>query len=104
MRRSGGHPQISGSLGFRITSLASPRSDSGQLQRLPLVPGRLLGLALAPDRSYMQEEACAVALSPLNASGLALSNGLTRLQTRFLRQPSVSPPSAHRQPTNARRR
>jgi benzoyl-CoA-dihydrodiol lyase len=52
--------------------------------------GSLLELALASDRVYMKDAAeapVAVALSPMNAGPLPGSNGLTRLQTRFLREP-----------------
>src|SRR5207248_1243678 len=49
--------------------------------------GSLFELALAADRSYMfhdDAEENAVALSPMNAGPLTMSNGLTRLETRFL--------------------
>jgi benzoyl-CoA-dihydrodiol lyase len=49
--------------------------------------GTLFELALAADRSYMlddPERPNAIALSPMNAGVLATSNGLSRLQTRFL--------------------
>jgi benzoyl-CoA-dihydrodiol lyase len=49
--------------------------------------GSLFELALAADRSYMLHddgEENLIALSPMNAGPLAMSNGLTRLQTRFL--------------------
>ncbi len=52
--------------------------------------GLLFELALAADRSYMfhdDEEENRVALSPLNGGLLPMSNGLTRLQTRFLGEP-----------------
>ncbi len=52
--------------------------------------GSLFELALAADRSYMlddPEQDNAIALSPMNAGALPMSNGLTRLQTRFLSQP-----------------
>jgi benzoyl-CoA-dihydrodiol lyase len=52
--------------------------------------GSLLELALACDRSYMkdsEEDAVAIALSPLNAGPLPMANGLTRLASRFLREP-----------------
>ncbi len=52
--------------------------------------GSLLELALASDRVYMKdaaEEPVSVALSPMNAGPLAASNGLTRLQSRFLGEP-----------------
>jgi benzoyl-CoA-dihydrodiol lyase len=49
--------------------------------------GSLFELALAADRSYMfhdDNEENVIALSPMNAGPLVMSNGLTRLQTRFL--------------------
>jgi len=49
--------------------------------------GSLFELALAADRSYMfhdDKEENVVALSPMNAGPLPMSNGLTRLETRFL--------------------
>jgi benzoyl-CoA-dihydrodiol lyase len=52
--------------------------------------GTLFELALAADRSYMLDDPGqdnTIALSPMNAGALKMSNGLTRLQTRFLGQP-----------------
>jgi benzoyl-CoA-dihydrodiol lyase len=52
--------------------------------------GNLLELALSADRTYMlndPDEAIAIATSELNAGALAMSNGLTRLQSRFLSEP-----------------
>ncbi len=52
--------------------------------------GSLFELALAADRSYMfhdDNEENVIALSPMNAGALPMSNGLTRLQTRFLADP-----------------
>jgi benzoyl-CoA-dihydrodiol lyase len=52
--------------------------------------GSLLELALAADRSYMlhdDNEENVVALSAMNGGLLPMSNGLTRLQTRFLGEP-----------------
>ena len=49
--------------------------------------GSLFELALAADRSYMfhdDQEENVIALSPMNFGPLVMSNGLTRLQTRFL--------------------
>ena len=49
--------------------------------------GSLFELALAADRSYMfhdDNEENTVSLSPMNFGPLPMSNGLTRLQTRFL--------------------
>ena len=53
--------------------------------------GNLLELLLASDRSYMlndaEAEPTAVSLSTLNAGALPMSNGLTRLASRFLSNP-----------------
>jgi benzoyl-CoA-dihydrodiol lyase len=50
--------------------------------------GNLLELLLASDRSYMlQDSDASLAVSELNASALPMSNGLTRLQSRFLAEP-----------------
>jgi benzoyl-CoA-dihydrodiol lyase len=52
--------------------------------------GSLFELALAADRSYMlhdDNEENAIALSAMNGGLLPMSNGLTRLQTRFLGEP-----------------
>ena len=52
--------------------------------------GSLLELALASDRVYMKDaagEPVSLALSPMNAGPLPACNGLTRLQSRFLREP-----------------
>jgi benzoyl-CoA-dihydrodiol lyase len=51
--------------------------------------GSLLELAVAADRSYMLDADGGPTLrtSPLNFGGLPMSNGLTRLQTRFLATP-----------------
>ncbi|HXG55605.1 MAG TPA: 2,3-epoxybenzoyl-CoA dihydrolase [Vicinamibacterales bacterium] len=52
--------------------------------------GSLFELALAADRSYMlddPEQPNTIALSGMNGGPLTMSNGLTRLQTRFLGQP-----------------
>ena len=49
--------------------------------------GTLFELALAADRSYMlddPEQTNTISLSAMNAGPLTMSNGLTRLQTRFL--------------------
>ncbi len=56
--------------------------------------GSLFELTLAADRSYMLDggeeagEAAFVALSSLNFGALPMSNGLTRLETRFLGKPA----------------
>ncbi|HEY0875017.1 MAG TPA: 2,3-epoxybenzoyl-CoA dihydrolase [Vicinamibacterales bacterium] len=52
--------------------------------------GSLFELALAADRSYMlddPEQPNTIALSGMNGGPLLMSNGLTRLQTRFLGTP-----------------
>ncbi len=52
--------------------------------------GSLFDVALAADRSYMlddPERPNTIALSGMNAGPLPMSNGLTRLQTRFLGEP-----------------
>ena len=52
--------------------------------------GSLLELGLAADRTYMlhdDDEENQIALSPMNGGPLPMSNGLTRLQTRFLSHP-----------------
>lgn len=52
--------------------------------------GSLLELALASDRTYMLNDAArpvAIATSALNAGALPMSNGLMRLQSRFLAAP-----------------
>ena len=52
--------------------------------------GTLFELALAADRSYMLDDPqhpVSIALSAMNGGPLKMSNGLTRLETRFLGQP-----------------
>ena len=51
--------------------------------------GSLLELALAADRVYMLEgdDSVQVALSPMNGGLLPMSNGLSRLASRFLAEP-----------------
>ena len=54
--------------------------------------GTLFELALAADRSYMLDDPgqpTSIALSAMNAGPLKMSNGLTRLETRFLAQPET---------------
>jgi benzoyl-CoA-dihydrodiol lyase len=67
--------------------------------------GSLFELALAADRSYMfhdDNEENVIALSPMNAGPLVMSNGLTRLQTRFLDDAAtVEDVLAHDGPFNA---
>jgi benzoyl-CoA-dihydrodiol lyase len=51
--------------------------------------GNLLELLLASDRSYMlQDEGASVAVSEMNAGAFPMSNGLTRMQSRFLADPN----------------
>ena len=53
--------------------------------------GSLMELTLAADRSYMMDspdEEVAVRLSPLNTGFFPMSNGLSRLQSRFLAEPN----------------
>jgi benzoyl-CoA-dihydrodiol lyase len=54
--------------------------------------GSLFELALAADRAYMlddPERPAGLALSPLNRGALPMSNGLTRLEVRFLGAPDA---------------
>ncbi len=54
--------------------------------------GNLSELLLASDRSYMlnnPDQTVEIALSELNAGAFPMSNGLTRLQSRFLSEPDV---------------
>jgi benzoyl-CoA-dihydrodiol lyase len=66
--------------------------------------GNLLELLLASDRSYMLNdpaEDVELSLSELNAGALPMSNGLTRLQSRFLAEPDqVDEILAHEGPFN----
>jgi benzoyl-CoA-dihydrodiol lyase len=55
--------------------------------------GNLLELALASDRTYMlndPSQAVELATSELNAGALPMSNGLTRLESRFLASPETT--------------
>lgn len=55
--------------------------------------GNLLELVLAADRSYMlndPDETVELALSEMNQGALPMSNGLTRLQSRFLSDPETA--------------
>lgn len=68
--------------------------------------GNLLELLLASDRSYMLDDSQApqtsVSVSTLNAGSLPMSNGLTRLQSRFLADPEkVDKVLAHDGPFDA---
>ena len=68
--------------------------------------GSLLELALAADRSYMLEDAdgsVRVGVSAMNGGPLPMSNGLTRLQSRFLGDPArVERALAAKEPLGAR--
>ena len=68
--------------------------------------GSLFELALAADRSYMLDDPDrpnTIALSGMNGGPLKMSNGLTRLETRFLGQPErVAELLADRAPLDAR--
>ena len=67
--------------------------------------GALFELALAADRSYMlhdDNEENLIALSAMNGGLLPMSNGLSRLQTRFSSKPEkIAELLAHRGPFNA---
>jgi benzoyl-CoA-dihydrodiol lyase len=67
--------------------------------------GSLFELALAADRSYMlddPDEANSIAISKMNAGPLTMSNGLTRLDTRFLGEPHrIAEALAHDGPYDA---
>jgi benzoyl-CoA-dihydrodiol lyase len=67
--------------------------------------GSLFELALAADRSYMlhdDNEENVIALSPMNFGALPMSNGLSRLQTRFLSDDArLAALAAHDGPLNA---
>src|SRR4029079_1399639 len=54
--------------------------------------GNLLELALAADRTYMlnnPDEEIELATSALNAGAFPMSNGLTRLESRFIASPTT---------------
>jgi benzoyl-CoA-dihydrodiol lyase len=67
--------------------------------------GSLFELALAADRSYMfhdDNEENVIRLSPMNFGPLTMSNGLTRLQTRFLDDSeAIARLQAREEPLNA---
>ncbi len=50
--------------------------------------GSFLEIALACDRVFMLDDDTSISLSPMNFGPLPMSNGLTRLATRFLYDPS----------------
>jgi benzoyl-CoA-dihydrodiol lyase len=60
------------------------------IERGSCFAGTLFELALAADRSYMLDDPAqsnAIQLSGMNGGPLKMSNGLTRLETRFLGEP-----------------
>jgi len=68
------------------------RSLLAVIDRGSCFAGSLFELALAADRSYMlaANDGPTVAMSALNGGALPMSNGLTRMQTRFLgREPEI---------------
>lgn len=67
----------------------SARSSFAIIRPGSCFAGSLFELALSADRSYMlnAEGGPTIQLSPLNFGGLPMSNGLTRLETRFLATP-----------------
>ncbi len=73
----------------------SARSSVAQIEPGSCFTGTLLEVALAADRSYMLDgtdddgarPAPALRLTPMNFGPLTMSNGLTRLATRFLNDP-----------------
>jgi benzoyl-CoA-dihydrodiol lyase len=63
------------------------------IERGSCFAGNLLELALSADRTYMlndPEEKVEIAPSVLNDGAFPMSNGLTRLQSRFLAQPELA--------------
>jgi benzoyl-CoA-dihydrodiol lyase len=68
--------------------------------------GTMLEIALAADRFYVKDDpatATLVETSPMNAGPFPMPNGLTRLATRFLADPSlVGRALAHEGPMDAR--
>jgi benzoyl-CoA-dihydrodiol lyase len=72
----------------------SAKSVFAVIDRGSCFAGSLLELALAADQTYMLADAkgeVQVAFSPLNAGPLPMSNGQSRLQTRFLSHPHHVP-------------
>ncbi|MBK8259115.1 MAG: benzoyl-CoA-dihydrodiol lyase [Polyangiaceae bacterium] len=70
----------------------SARSMFAILTKGSCFAGSLFELALAADRSYMlddEDEPVQIGLSGMNHGPLPMSNGLTRLQTRFLGRPAI---------------
>jgi benzoyl-CoA-dihydrodiol lyase len=66
------------------------RSIFSLIEKGSCFAGSLLELALAGDRIYMladDDEEVAIALSPANAGSMPMPNGISRLASRFLREP-----------------
>jgi benzoyl-CoA-dihydrodiol lyase len=75
------------------------RSLFALVERGSCFGGPLLELALACDRVYMLDDpGVQVAIGPLSNGWLPMSNGLTRLQSRFLRDPGHAGRLAIEQP------
>ena len=71
-------------------SLACLRSILAVVEPGSCFTGTLLELVLAADRAYMldhPDEANTIQLSTMNGGAYPMSNGLTRLATRFLGEP-----------------
>ncbi|MFN0205871.1 MAG: enoyl-CoA hydratase-related protein, partial [Planctomycetota bacterium] len=63
--------------------------------------GSLFEIALAADRIYMKNDDAAqahIAIGPLSSGALPMPNGLTRLQSRFLKNPAQAETLAKAQP------
>ena len=82
------------------------RSLFGLIEPGSCFVGTLFELALAADRSYMlddPEQDNTIALSQMNGGVLTMSNGLSRLETRFLAEPDkVADVLAHDGPFDPR--
>ena len=75
---------------FDISSSVTAKSFFALAEPGSCFAGNLLELLLASDRSYMlndPERPVELAVGELNAGALPMSNGLTRLQSRFLAEP-----------------
>ncbi|HSP66978.1 MAG TPA: 2,3-epoxybenzoyl-CoA dihydrolase [Bryobacteraceae bacterium] len=94
LARSSGHWFVKEILLFMKRTLKrldlTARSLFAMIEPESCFAGCLMELALACDRSYMldnPEEKVDVQLSPLNTGFFPMSNGLSRLQSRFLAEP-----------------
>ncbi|MEZ4310998.1 MAG: 2,3-epoxybenzoyl-CoA dihydrolase [Polyangiaceae bacterium] len=70
----------------------SARSIFAIIEKGSCFAGSLFELAVSADRSYMlddEDEPVKIGLGPINFGPLRMSNGLTRLETRFLAKPGV---------------